>query len=46
MVSNLHLEFDYEGEGGCGNGAIVNVYNNDDEHFLAPFDENSLVSFT
>ena len=46
MVPDLHLEFNDEGESGRDDGAVVNVYDNDDEHLLALFDENGLLDFT
>ena len=45
MLPNLHLEFNNEGERGCSDGAIVDVYNDNDDGFVASFDENSLVNF-
>ena len=45
MLPNLRLEFDNEGERGCSDGAIVNMYNDNDDGFVASFDENSLVDF-
>ena len=45
MLPNLCLEFDNEGERGCGNGAIVDVYNDNGDGFVALFDENGLVDF-
>ena len=46
MLPNLHLEFDNEEEQGCGNGAIVDVYNDNDDGFITLFDENGLVDLT
>ena len=46
VVPDLHLEFNDKGKGGCGDGAVINMYNNNDEGLLAPFDEDSLVNFT
>ena len=46
MLPNLHLEIDNEEEQGCGNGAIVDVYNDNDDGFITLFDENGLVDLT
>ena len=46
MVPDLRLEFNNEGKGRRSDGAVVNMYNNDDEGLLAPFDEDGLVYLT
>lgn len=46
MLSELCLEFNDKGEGGCSDGAVIDMYDDNDNGFVTSFDENSLVNLT